>query len=153
MVSPTVVDRGPHQVSRSIVVNAPASSLFEILVHPNRHHEIDGSGTVRAASAGDARMVPGETFTVRMKAVGVSYSITSTVTEVVPDRVVEWRHPSGHRWRYDFEPIGPGQTRVIETWDYRGTRALRAHELMGFPRRNARGIEETLTRMAEQFGS
>lgn len=149
--TPVVVDKGPHQISRSIVVNAPASALFEILVHPDRHREIDGSGTVQRAASANARMVEGGSFTVKMKMFGFPYQITSTVTEIVPERVVEWQHPSGHRWRYELEPLGADSTRVTETWDYRHTRALRFHELLGIPRRNARGIERTLQRMADQF--
>lgn len=148
-----VVDRGPYQVSRSIMVDAPASSLFEILVHPGRHHEIDGSGTAGHVESEEAPMVQGGTFTVRMKAAGVPYSITSTATEIVPGRVVEWRHPAGHRWRYDLELVGSGKTRVTETWDYREARGRWAHELFGFPKRNARGIEQTLVRMAQRFCS
>lgn len=96
-------------------------------------------------------MVEGGTFTVRMKAFGIPYSITSKVTEIVPDRVVEWQHPGGHRWRYDFESIGPNQTRVTESWDYRDAKSPKFLELTGFPRRNAQGIENTLERMAAQF--
>jgi hypothetical protein len=149
--SPAVVDKGERQVSRSIIVNAPAHELFEIVVYPHRHHEIDGSGMVGLASSGEERMVEGGTFTVRMKAMGMPYSITSTVTEIVPDRVVEWQHPGGHRWRYEFEPISPGQTRVTETWDYRGNRMARLLELVGFPKRNAKGIEGTLLRLAKRY--
>jgi len=151
--APTVVDKGDRQVSRSIVVNASAHELFEILSHPHRHHEIDGSGMVGLVATGEERMVEGGTFTVNMKAMGMPYRITSQVTVIVPDRVVEWQHPSGHRWRYEFEQISPGQTRVTETWDYRETRWVRAHELMGFPKRNARGIEQTLVRLAERYAS
>lgn len=150
--TPTVVEKGPQQVSRSIVVDAPASEIFDVLVHPGRHHEIDGSGTVRDAAGDEARMVQGETFTVRMKMFGVPYRITSTATEVVPDRVVEWQHPGKHRWRYDFEPIGPDRTRVTETWDYRDSPAARVFELIGYPKRNASGIESTLVRLAERYG-
>ncbi|MDF2825827.1 MAG: dimethyladenosine transferase, partial [Mycobacterium sp.] len=40
------VDAGPHQVSRSIDVDAPAAELFAMLSDPRHHHEVDGSGTV-----------------------------------------------------------------------------------------------------------
>lgn len=147
------MDRGARQVARSIVVSAPAHELFEILVHPHRHREIDGSGTVREAAVERGRMVEGETFSVRMRMFGIPYRITSTVTEIVPDKVVEWRHPGGHRWRYEFEALGPEETRVTETWDYRDARTPRFYERIGYPKRNARGIEQTLVRMREEWGS
>lgn len=43
----TVVDRGPRQVSRRVEVAAPAAELYAIVADPRRHHELDGSGTVR----------------------------------------------------------------------------------------------------------
>lgn len=152
-ISSTVVDKGHRQVSRGIIVNAPARELFEMIVHPHRHHEIDGSGTVGDAASGEERMVQGGSFTVHMKMFEMPYRITSTVSDIVPDRVVEWTHPNGHRWRYEFEPVGPNQTRVIETWDDREARGARLYGLAGFPKRNARGIERTLIRMAKKYAS
>jgi hypothetical protein len=147
----SVVNKGERQIARSIVVDAPAPVLFEILANPHRHREVDGSGTVREAASTGHRMMQGETFAVRMKMFGIPYTMTSTTTELVPDRVVEWRHPGGHRWRYDLEPLGPNQTRVTETWDYRDARTPRLYDLIGYRSRNARGIEQTLARMKEQF--
>ena len=46
-MSVAVVDAGPHQISRSVEVQAPAAELFAIVADPTRHHEVDGSGTVR----------------------------------------------------------------------------------------------------------
>ena len=46
-MSVTVVDLGPSQVGRTVEVQAPAPELFAIVADPTRHHELDGSGTVR----------------------------------------------------------------------------------------------------------
>ncbi|MGO9253836.1 MAG: dimethyladenosine transferase, partial [Mycobacterium sp.] len=43
----TVVDAGPHQVSRSVEVAAPVEELYALAADPRRHRELDGSGTVR----------------------------------------------------------------------------------------------------------
>jgi len=145
-----IVDRGERQVARSIVVNAPVRDVFALVVNPHRHHELDGSGTVRDQAKGPEQITQGDTFTVRMKIWGLPYAITSTAIEVLPDRVVEWQHPGGHRWRYDFEELGPTQTRVIETFDYRESKMARLYELMRYPARNARSIERTLERLARK---
>ena len=47
-VSP--VDIGSHKVARRVTVNAPAAELFALAANPHRHHELDGSGTVRDSS-------------------------------------------------------------------------------------------------------
>ena len=40
-------DSGPRRVSRSVQVNAAAADVFALIADPHRHHELDGSGTVR----------------------------------------------------------------------------------------------------------
>lgn len=143
-----IVDRGDRQVARSIVVETPVRRIFTLVANPHRHHELDGSGTVRDRAEGPEQIAEGDTFTVRMKILGFPYAITSTATEVVLDRVVEWQHPGGHRWRYDFEEMGPTQTRVTETFDYRESKTAKLYELMRYPARNARSIERTLEKKA-----
>lgn len=149
--TPTTVDTGDRQVTRSIVVKAPAEELFALVANPHRHHELDGSGTVRDAAEGPELLAEGDRFTVRMKMYGLPYMIASTATKVEPDKVVEWRHPGGHRWRYEFQPLGPSETRVTETFDYHESRVAKLYEMFGFPARNAAGIEQTLARLAGMY--
>lgn len=144
------VDAGPHQVSRSVEVNAPAGELFAIVADPRRHREVDGSGTVRDNVRGPSPLHPGARFTTRMKMFGFPYRITSTVTELKPDRVIEWRHPLGHCWRWEFEPVSPTITRVTETFDYRDA-PVKHYKATGFAQRNAVGIESTLHRLHDRY--
>jgi hypothetical protein len=44
---------------------------------------------------------------------------SSTVTAMKPDELIEWRHPVGHNWRWEFAAITPTITRVTETFDCR----------------------------------
>jgi Polyketide cyclase / dehydrase and lipid transport len=151
----TVVDAGPNQVSRSIEVNAPAAELFAMVADPRRHHELDGSGTVNDNIKAPAKLVAGSKFSTKMKMKGVPYWIVSVVTALKPDELVEWRHPFGHHWRWEFEAISPTVTRVTETFDYRNTGALkdglRYYERTGFAKANAQGIEDTLTKLAAKY--
>jgi hypothetical protein len=150
-----VVDAGPRQVSRSVVVNAPAAELFAIAADPRRHGELDGSGTVVDNHAGPAELVAGAKFSTKMRMYGVPYRITSTVTALRPDELVEWRHPFGHHWRWEFEALTPTTTRVTETFDYRDTGAikdgLRYYERTGFVKQNITGIEATLAKLRDRF--
>jgi hypothetical protein len=151
----TVVDNGPNQVSRSVEVHAPAAELFAIVADPRRHNEIDGSGTVNDNIKAPAKLVAGAKFSTKMKMKGVPYWIVSTVTALKPDELVEWRHPFGHHWRWEFEAISPTVTRVTETFDYRNTGSLkdglRYYERTGFVKDNAKGIEATLTKLAAKY--
>ena len=56
-MSVTVVDPGPHQIGRSVEVQAAAPELFAIVADPTRHHEVDGSGTVRGNIRTPAKFV------------------------------------------------------------------------------------------------
>jgi uncharacterized membrane protein len=150
----TPIDAGPHQVSRTVEISAPAAELFAIVADPRRHHELDGSGTVGDNIRGPSALHLGARFSTKMKLFGLPYRITSTVTELKPDQLIEWRHPLGHRWRWEFEALSPTVTRVTETFDYRDAgvkKDLKYYEATGFAKRNATGIESTLHRLRDRY--
>jgi Polyketide cyclase / dehydrase and lipid transport len=151
----TTVDAGPRQVSRSVEVSAPAAELFAIVADPRRHHELDGSGTVGDNIRAPEQLQLGSRFSTKMRMYGLPYRITSTVTALKPERLIEWRHPFGHRWRWEFEAISPTSTRVTETFDYRDAgpikNNLKYYERTGFVKRDAVGIEATLRRLHDRY--
>jgi uncharacterized protein YndB with AHSA1/START domain len=108
-------------VSVERVIPAPPEAIFELLVDPARHHDIDGSGTVVKAKEGSQRLVLGSRFGMSMK-VGIPYWMNSTVVELEEGRRIAWatRGPGnlggGRIWRYELEPV-EGGTLVRETWD------------------------------------
>jgi Polyketide cyclase / dehydrase and lipid transport len=149
-----IVDAGPRQVSRSVEVQAPAAELFAIVADPRRHRELDGSDTVGDNIDAPPRLVPGARFSTKMKMFALPYRITSTVTAMKPDELIEWRHPFGHRWRWEFTAVSPTVTRVTETFDYRDTDVKNRfdyYERTGFAKRNAAGIEATLARLRDRY--
>ena len=150
----TVVDAGPRQVSRSVEVAAPAAELYACAADPRRHCELDGSGTVRSNIAMPAELVVGSKFSTSMKMLGLPYRITSTVTALKPNELVEWRHPVGHRWRWEFETLSPTLTRVTETFDHRDgalKNRLKYYDLIGARKFNATGIEATLRKLRDRY--
>ena len=149
-MSVKAVDSGPRKVSYSAEVPRPAEELFALVADPHRHGELDGSGTVRDAVSGPTRVREGDKFSVKMKMFGVPYRITSTVTQCVDSRIVEWKHPGGHRWRWEFEPDGDGRTLVTETFDYSTIPGVQAKalELLGMAKQNAAGIQKTLAKLS-----
>ncbi|OFJ52659.1 SRPBCC family protein [Mycolicibacterium grossiae] len=145
-------DTGPRRVSRSVQVAAPVAEVFALIADPHRHHDLDGSGTVRDVDVkGPHRLKEGDRFTVGMTQYGVPYKITSTATAVEENHVVEWQHPLGHKWRWEFAEVSPGTTKVTETFDYSTAKLPFVIELTGYQKKNADGIESTLTALAQRF--
>jgi uncharacterized protein YndB with AHSA1/START domain len=106
------------------VIAAPPEAIFELLVDPRRHRDIDGSGTVRDARGETERLKLGSQFGMSMK-IGVPYSMVSTVIEFEENRRIAWqtrgptaigRLVAGRIWRYEIEPVDGGSL-VRETWD------------------------------------
>jgi Polyketide cyclase / dehydrase and lipid transport len=153
----STVEAGPTQVSRSVEVNAPAAELFAMASDPRRHHELDGSGTVGDNIKAPAKLVPGARFSTKMKMFGVPYRITSVVTALKPNELVEWRHPVGHHWRWEFTALTPTTTKVTETFDFTDAGAIKErlnyYRRMGFTKSNAKGIEASLKRLHDRYAS
>jgi uncharacterized protein YndB with AHSA1/START domain len=106
------------------VIAAPPEAIFAYLVDPQKHREIDGSGTVRDAKGESQRLALGSTFGMSMK-MGLPYSMVSTVIEYEENRRIAWqthgptrigKHVGGRIWRYELEPVDGG-TLVRESWD------------------------------------
>ena len=147
-------DRDRVTVQR--LVPAPADAIFDLLVDPARHRDIDGSGTVRRARSGGRRLKLGDSFGMDMK-LGARYSTRNEVVELVENRRIAWRTLApfpltllftGRTWRYELEPV-EGGTLVRETWDI-GTEAWpgrpAVRRMAGATRRN---MERTLARIEE----
>ena len=151
-VSVSTVDSGPRKVTRRVVVPASAAAVFALVGDPHRHTELDGSGTLRDVPVkGPHQLAEGAKFSVGMKQYGVPYTITSVVTAYEQDRLIEWQHPLGHRWRWELTGLGPDSTEVTETFDYSTAKAPRVLEIFGVPAQNARGITATLEALAVRF--
>lgn len=131
------------------MIDAPANRVFDVLAAPLRHSEFDGSGTVRGIVEGPDRLDKGAEFGMRMRLGGVRYRITNRVVEFEENRLLAWRHIGAHRWRWEFADLADGTTQVRETFDYSLVDPVSRlyYVLSGFPTRNARGIEATLSRL------
>lgn len=154
MAAITTVDRGPRVIARSVTVNAPAGELFALVNDPRKHGLVDGSGTVRDNVKGPSALSQGAKFTTAMRMYGVPYRITCTVTDHVdtPEhKVVEWAHPAGHRWRWEFTPTADGRTEVTESFDSRRSKLGKFFEIVGVADQNAAGITETLSGLAAKY--
>ncbi|WP_275585233.1 hypothetical protein, partial [Stenotrophomonas maltophilia] len=73
--------------SYRVTVAAPAHELWAMLADPHRHHEADGSGTVRPKVSGPHRLAVGDRFRVAMRKYGVPYTMPLTATAVDEDEL------------------------------------------------------------------
>jgi uncharacterized protein YndB with AHSA1/START domain len=153
-MSDVIVEDAPDRVERrSIVVDASPAEVFDLLADPSRHHEIDGSGTVRGTrDSAPERLSPGAKFGMSMK-MGVPYPISNTVVEFVENELIAWRHIGRHVWRYTLEATDDGRTKVTEEFDWRPAIFPPGLKLIKAPAQNAVAIEKTLNRIAELFAS
>jgi hypothetical protein len=137
-----------YLVSVSRVIPADRQTLFDVVADPAQHPVIDGSGSVKAVRAGGpARLSLGAKFGMDMH-LGTSYKILNTVVEFDEPNVIGWRHFNGHIWRYRFTDTAGG-TEVTEEWDARPAKRKLGMLLLGFDRRNRKGITATLQRLSE----
>jgi uncharacterized protein YndB with AHSA1/START domain len=137
-----------QQVSVTAIIDAPAERLFALLTDPAQHPLIDGTGSVLAVQdGGPERLTLGSKFGMDMK-IGAPYQILNTVVEYDQERLIAWRHFYGHRWRWQLRPLDEGGTEVTETFDWSTARFPFLLTLSPFPRRNRRGIEKSLVRLA-----
>lgn len=147
-------------VSVERVVHAPAEEIFALVADPSRHHEFDGSGTVRDAKGSAGPVGLGDTFGMSMK-MGVPYSMESRIVEFEEDRLIAWRTTGptrvgrlvgGRIWRYELEPV-EGGTLVRETWDITGESAFTKPGVRRLASKTLKDMSATLDRIEELLGS
>ena len=135
------------------VIPAPPEKIFELLAHPDRHREIDGSGTVRDPAAKSERLSLGSKFDMKMK-LGIPYTMTNTVVEFEEGRRIAWqprpklmKFLGGRIWRYELEPVAGG-TKVRESWDISQETGMKSVVAKG-GKHTAANMEKTLERIEQ----
>jgi len=134
-------------------VEAPAARVFALLADPRRHAEIDGSGTVRSASATGPVTGVGERFRMGMyrEDRGGDYETDNVVTTYEPDRAIGWattypdQEPLGYTYTFLLTPDGDEHTVVTEVYDWTGVTDPDVLRL--FPRVGAAELADTLDRL------
>ena len=120
---------GPAADARSITVSrsidAPPERVFMFLSDPDRHPDIDASGSVRASQTHTAITELGDVFVMDMHGADMGdYETHNVVVEYDEDRVLSWAPaaadgtPGGQVWTYVLEPEGDDATLVTHTYDW-----------------------------------
>ena len=139
------------------VIPASAKDVFALISDPRRHHEFDGSGTVREARDVPDHLELGATFGMSM-VMGVPYAMRSTVVEYEQDRLLAWQTKApvslvdpfagGRIWRYELEPVDGG-TLVKESWDIRKESPFTKPVVRRAAKKTADNMAKTLERIAQ----
>ncbi|MDE3222962.1 MAG: hypothetical protein KGL79_05965 [Acidobacteriota bacterium] len=115
-------------------IAAPASTIFDVLVRPQRHAEFDGSEMLRGAVVDTRLSGVGDTFTIKMHRLGRDYEMINRVVFFAVNRLIAWEPApgdldtaggdperigvaSGYRWGYELAADGPHATVVTEFFD------------------------------------
>lgn len=143
-------------VSVQRLVPSPPEPIFDLLVDPARHPEIDGGGSVQQARSGGRRLALGDRFGMDMR-IGFAYSMSNTVIELEENRRIAWQTRGGGAlgkviggriWRYDLEPV-EGGTLVTETWDISEEVPTSKPFVRGMAGMTRRNMEATLARIED----
>lgn len=139
-------------VSATTTVDASPAEVFDFLRRPGNHSIISGDHSVRGTTGGPDRLAMGDKFGMSMK-IGLPYRIRNTVVELEEDQRIAWCHPGKHRWRWELEPTGDGQTRLTETFDMSTAVFPPALRLVGYPKRHLPNVAQSVANVREHFAS
>jgi uncharacterized protein YndB with AHSA1/START domain len=113
------------RISVSDTVDAPVERVFALLADPDRHPDLDGSGTVRASHTHLAITEVGDVFVMEMEHPERGrYRVENHVVRYEPDRALAWApakpgaQPSGHIWSWELTATDDDHTLVTHTHDW-----------------------------------
>jgi uncharacterized protein YndB with AHSA1/START domain len=151
-----------ERVSVTRVIAAPAAAIYAIVSDPEGHVRIDGSGMLEASADAKPLTAVGETFDIHMDRTPlndipglVKYSVRNTVTQIEPDRLVEWtiggidQPPLGHVYGWQLTPVSDTETEVTNYCDW--TNIVQALRDAGrtWPIVPVAMLEESLTKLEQ----
>lgn len=109
------------------VIDAAPKDIFDVLSNPERHNEIDNTGTVVSDSKSNRIQGVGDVFTMNMNAEsqGGDYQMENHVVGFDHNKLIAWKpaqpgqEPAGWKWTYILEPLSESSTKVtlVYSWD------------------------------------
>ncbi len=137
----------PRLAAARIVINRPASELFDFIANPKNHPKIDGSKMVRGKAYGPKRLSLNSWFVMRQLRLGkIPYLMPNKVVEFEDGKLIAWRNALPSRWRYEFVAQSDGSTQVTQYLDCSKTPPKIAKSEMSWA---AKAMAKTLVRLKE----
>jgi hypothetical protein len=139
----------PRLAAALIVINKPATELFDFIANPKNHPKIDGSKMVRGKAYGPKRLSINSWFVMRQLRLGkIPYLMPNKVVEFEEGKLIAWRNALPSRWRYEFVTQSDGTTQVTQYLDCSQTPSkLVKSELSWAPK----AMAKTLVRFKEHI--
>jgi len=139
----------PRLAAALIVINKPATELFDFIANPKNHPKIDGSKMVRGKAYGPKRLSMNSWFVMRQLRLGkIPYLMPNKVVEFEEGKLIAWRNALPSRWRYEFVTQSDGTTQVTQYLDCSQTPSkLVKSELSWAPK----AMAKTLVRFKEHI--
>ena len=148
-------------IKATATINAPATTVFDVLADPTTHAAIDGTGWVRESLDGKRVTETGQIFRMAMyheNHPDKDYEMANHVEVFEPPRAIAWQPGQGPDdanleyggwfWRYDLKPVESGQTEVRLSYDWsKVPPATREH--LSFPPFDVTHLENSLKHLAE----
>ena len=145
----------------TLTIQAPVTTVFDVLADPTTHQAIDGTGWVRESLDGKPLTDVGQVFRMAMyhqNYGGMHYEMANRVEVFDAPHTIAWQPGQGADdanlefggwiWRYDLNPIGPDRTEVALTYDWsKVPQATREH--IGFPPFEKSHLDNSLRNLAE----
>jgi len=139
----------PRLAAARIVINRPASELFDFIANPKNHPKIDGSKMVRGKAYGPKRLSINSWFVMRQLRFGkIPYLMSNKVVEFEEGKLIAWRHASPSRWRYEFVAQSDATTQVTQYLDCSHTGTKFAKSELSWA---AKAMAKTLVRFKEHI--
>lgn len=115
----------PRTIEVSLVVDAPASRIFDFLAEPDNHVSFDTSGMVRGSADHRTVRAKGDVFVMNMHNPDKgAYQVENHVVLYEPGRALGWapaspgQPPAGHTWVWRLRPLDADRTLVTQTHDW-----------------------------------
>lgn len=142
-----------QRIQASRIIEAPVERVFALLADPDRHPDLDGSGTLRASRTHTVITEVGDVFIMDLHDEDLgNYQSQSVVITYVRDRALGWASgpvdgdPFGHTFTFTLEPDGDDRTLVTLTYDWS---AVTDEQLLAMmPRVSREDLTRSLARVA-----
>lgn len=140
-------------------LDATPDAIFDVLSNPERHHEIDGSGTVVSDDRTDRIQAAGDVFRMNMtrEAMGGDYQTDNHVIGFDPNKLIAWKtapageEPPGWQWVWELNATDSSTTDVTLTYDWSAMDPQLAQEV-GMPVISEDDLEASLKKLGAAAG-
>jgi hypothetical protein len=150
-----------ENVSATLTVAVPSSTVFAVLADPATHAAIDGTGWVQEAIDRVPLTELGQVFRMHMYHSGHpdgDYQVVNKIQVLDPPHAIGWLTGTerddgqlelgGWLWRYDLAPLGPSETEVTLSYDWSAVPQFR-REYIQFPPFGPEHLINSLRHLAE----